>query len=767
MPVHEPPIGLLGKSFLVAAAVVLLFSILVLQLPLLNELGFEFSVAVALLMPWVVAGLVFKTARVGFLQKGDRAEFRRMLGRILTQSLILLSIPFAAASLNAFIVRNCSFREGILFYLLIPAVTTAWSVGFAVLCSLAFRRRALAVYIIVCLLVVLAYPLCLGYFTPQIFSYNFIYGFFPGISYDEALSITPVLLLFRLVTVLLALLFFLLAEFLARNGLSGDGNRVANSIKTIVFRPGRLNTSILLLFASLLVAWFFRVPLGFETSARFIQETLGSSYTTEHFRIYYSSKSFSGEEIRYVGAMHEFRYAQVEKALAVKYPRMISSYIYPDNDTQLRFIGTQTTNIAKPWRSEIHLSREAWEGTLRHELVHVLAGEFGMPVIRAHYHIGLVEGLATAIDGGFGNRTVNEYAAAVVKKFRLIKNPGTLIHPLGFAMNASSVSYVLMGSFCRYLLDRYGIVRFKQLYGGKSPEVVYGKSYDSLVEEWQNILERVNVPDAWRSHVMFFFNRPSIFAKECARAIANLNEQAYRTLSRNNSVGAMQKFSEALAVSWNSESFAGLVRASYNAARYDTVVRLVDTQLSDSLRRFRIINLFLLYGDALWYRDDVLSARKAYEDVLALDLSDRFNESAALRLAAIGERELRNSLPDYFTESITDSSALDLLTKLQGQSGYPVLSYLKARIYYRQKEYQRGIDELEKISGRFDAPALEAGREELLGEGYFRLKKYQIARVHFWQALNFISNQASVDRIYDRLERCEWFESNVGGNPQK
>jgi tetratricopeptide (TPR) repeat protein len=749
---------LLTKSLLIAASIVLLLSILILQLPLLNYLGFEFSVAVALFMPWVVAGLVFKASRIP--QQESIRDYRRTIRIVLARCLILLTIPFAVASLNAFLVRNCTLGEGALFYLLIPVVTAVWSVGFAVLCTMAFRRRGLSVYIIGCLLVVLAYPLTLGYFSPQIYSYNFIYGFFPGISYDETLTVTTSLLLFRLVTVLLALLFFLLAEFLVRQGVRGGGNPLLAALKSLLVRPDGLKTSILLLSALMLSVWLFRAPLGFETSAGYIRTTLGSTYATEHFRIYYSSKSFSPDEIRYVGAMHEFRYAQVESALAVKFPRTISSYIYPDNDTKLLLIGTSTTNIAKPWRSEIHLSLDAWEGTLRHELVHVLAGEFGMPVIRAHYHIGIVEGLATAIDGGFGNRTANEYAGAVVKKFRLIANPGKLIQPLGFAMNASSVSYVLMGSFCRYLIDRYGIVRFKELYGGKSPQVVYGKAYDTLIEEWENVLDRVNVPDAWRSHVMFFFNRPSIFAKECARAIANMNEAAYRTLSRNNSVAAMRMFSEALAVSWNSDSYAGLVRASYNAARYDTVVRLVDTQLGDSLRRFRIVNLFLLYGDALWYRDDVLSARKAYEQVLALDLSDRFNESAALRLAATGERELRLSLPDYFTESITDSSALELFTKLQGHSGSPVLSYLKARIYTRQQQHRRAIDELEKISTRFGTPVLEAGREELLGENYFRLKQYQQARAHFWQALNFISNRASAERIDDRLQRCDWFEKN-------
>src|ERR1041385_88200 len=429
-----------------------------------------------------------------------------------------------------------------------------------------------------------------------------------------------------------------------------------------------------------------------------------------------------------ISALHECRYSQVEAALQVRSRGQISSYVYPDGETKLRLIGTRTTNIAKPWRHEIHLEKGSLESTLKHELVHVLAGEFGLPVIRAHYNIGLVEGLAMEVDGDFGNRTLDQYAAAV-KKFNLVPDPARLIKPVGFAMKASTVSYVLMGSFCRYLIGRYGIVLFKRLYSGKSPEDVYGKPYDDLIAEWQGYLSRFDIPDAWRSHVEYYFNRPSIFAKECAREVAKLNEEGYRDLAVNKAAAAMSDFSAALSTSWNSESYAGLIRASFGSGRYDTVVQLVDARLSDTLSRSGFINLNVVYGDALWQKGEVDSARNAYRDLLACDLFESASEAASVRLAATSDGALRPTLSDYAAGVAAASSALR-----------PLLS----------------------VTGKLASPILNARAEQLAAQACFQSRKFQPARAHFWQSLNFITNEASADRVQDWIDRCDWFDKNSG-----
>jgi tetratricopeptide (TPR) repeat protein len=749
------------KSFLVSGAILLLFSIAVIQLPLLNYLGYEFSLVIALAVPWfcgIPAMRTFRT-RLPLLQGVGLPEVRRAARDALRQSGLILLLPVVVATANAFFVRNCSYLEGLLFYSLIPGITAFWCVGLALFCRLLFPRPQRAYWLFIVL--VLIYPLYIGYFSPQIYSYDFIYGFFPGFSHDEVLTITPGLLLFRLVTVLTGLLLFCVAQFLVINGLTRGKlvSRLAGFSALLTRR--RLHGWIGLLCLVCALAWVLRDRLGFETSEGYLEQTLGSTYSTDHFRIYYSSESYSPSEIKWVAALHEFRFSQVEAALQVHFRGKVASYVYPDGDTKQRMIGTKMTNIAKPWRREIHIEKSSLESTLKHELVHVLAGEFGLPIIKIHYHAGIVEGLATAVGTDFGNRTLDEYAAAA-KKFAVISDPRSLINPVGFALKAPGVSYVLMGSFCKYLIDRYGIVLFRSLYGGKSPSVVYGKSFDGLIGEWQRYLDRFDVPESWRPHVEFYFKRPSIFARECARQAAKHNERGYSKLAAHDPADAMEDFSAGLRTSWNSESYAGLMRSAYDAGRYDTVVELMNSPAIDSLHRTGLLNLNLLYGDALWHRDDFDGAKAAYQQILALDLSEPLDEAAAVRIESIEDPGLRLPLREYFMGSRNDSSSLQLLDDIRRRSRNPFVAHLEGGLCLRMRMFDKSIELLDPVAGKLSSPILNARSERMIGEAEFRLKNFEQARAHFWQALNFIANASSAQRIDDWIDRCGWYEKYGG-----
>src|SRR3989454_853337 len=672
----------LEKPFLVSGAILLLFSVAVIQLPLLNYLGYEFSLAIALVVPWFCGIPAMRTFRSRLPVLHSLREFHDAARAAFGQSMLILLIPVIVATANVFFVRNCFYIEGLLFYALIPGIGAFWCVGLALFCRLLFARPRRAYWLVIVL--VLLYPLYIGYFSPQIYSYNLIYGFFPGFSHDEVLTITPGLLGFRLVTVLTGLLLFSVSQFIVINGLT-TGTLLSRlpGFSALLTRR-RLHLWIALLCLICALAWVLRNRLGFETSGDYLDQTLGSSYSTDHFLIHYSRESYSASEIRWVAALHEFRFGQVEMALQVHFRGKGASYVYPDGDIKHRLIATNMTNIAKPWRREIHLDKSSLESTLKPELVHVLAGEFGLPVIKIHYHAGIVEGFATAVGTDFGNRTLDEYAAAA-KKFDVIADPRTLINPVGFALKAPAVSYVLMGSFCKYLIDRYGIVLFRALYGGKSPSVVYGKSFDGLIDEWQRYLDRIDVPDSWRPHVEFYFKRPSIFARECAREVAKHNEQGYRKLASHNPAAAMEDFSQGLQTSWNSESYAGLVRSAYNAGQYDTLVQLLDSPVIDSLHRTGLLNLNLLYGDALWHKGDVAGAKNAYQQVLALDLSEPLDEAAAVRIEALDDPELRGSLREYFVGSMNDSSSLQLLNALRQRSTNPLVPHLEGGVSLRMR----------------------------------------------------------------------------------
>jgi tetratricopeptide (TPR) repeat protein len=746
------------RSFLIAASSLLLISLALIQLPLLNYLGYEFSAAIALVLPWIMGGMVLAAFRRRFPDRRAIAsdEFVRLAKHTSLRSVVLLIIPLAVATTNAVFVRNCSYGEGLLFFLLLPVVTALWSVSLALFAAVITRSRWLLFTIV--LIATYLHPLYLGYFTPAVYSYNFVYGFFPGFTYDEVLQITPTLVHFRLVTVAVAALLILSARHVVREGLVGAPIR---NVVTSVLRSPSLRARVILLLAFLIViGWTFRYRLGFESSVSWIQSTLSERYSTKHFTIHFAPASFSDEEIRWVAGLHEFRYDQVRNALNVQVNETIDSYIYPSAEVKRKFIGTGVTNIAKPWRNEIHINRDAWSSVLKHELVHILAADFGMPIIRANTQIGLVEGLATAIDGDWGNRTLHEYASGMIK-FGIVEHPERLISPVGFALRASTVSYVLMGSFCKFLIDRFGIDRFKQLYGGASPDEAFGRSFDSLTAQWQAALHDIDVPNSWRSHIEFFFKRPSIFARECVRAIANTNRDGYALLDRGQAMLAMEVFHASLAASWNTDGFAGLVRSAYAAARYDSVIILIEEQLrSAPAARSSIINLFPLYGDALWYYSRADSARRVYEEVLRLDISDGFNEAVSARCTALESGVAAEFWTAYFG-AMSDAAAqiaLDAIEQHGARSN--LVAYLRGKLAFRQKRYRDAIEQLSVINGALGTSVLDGWRARLLGEAYFFSRDFRSAKSQFTQAKSDFEGSAWSQRIDDWIERCEWFEVN-------
>jgi hypothetical protein len=490
------------KQWTIAVVLTVILSIGLLRLPLLNYLGYEYSAAVSLAVPWLCGGLTIGSlrSRFGGGPAPHAANITSSIGESIARSIILLIIPYLSAGINAAFVKNCSFAEGTGFYLLLPVITAIWSTFFAVFCY-TVTRRAILLFVSAHILILL-YPIYAGYAQPQIFSYNIVYGYFPGFSYDEVLPITGTLILFRGLT-LAAGIFFLAFSLLRGRWLvapsqSGDGN----SGEPVLLRKSVLITLIFITFIFLSAGWYYRTELGFESSEDRLRHVLSTLTVTEHFRIYTAPGDFTVEQLSRVAAEHEFRYAQVTAALQTYPAQPVTSYLYPDDETKRQLLGTATTSIAKPWLREIHLSGDSWRQLLKHELTHVVAGEFGMPVIRANYHIGLVEGLAMSVDPRFGNRTLHQYSSSLLH-FGIVRDPVALINPAGFALGYSSVSYVLMGSFCQYLRARYGNIRFKEYYGGRSPESIFGRTAAQLVADWQLYLQKVTVPDSSRKHLDF------------------------------------------------------------------------------------------------------------------------------------------------------------------------------------------------------------------------------------------------------------------------
>jgi len=752
---------LAAPTVMIAASLYAAASVVFTQVPLLNYLGYEFSALSALLGSFI-AGFVAIGLMRGDIPEGEPGSRGRRAAGLLRDAAIanvaLLLIPLLVISVNALFVRNCSFTEGIAFFLLLPVVSVLFASALGFFCVAHYAHPRL-IFLLFCGAII-GYSLLLGYFTPAIFSYNFLYGFFPGVTYDELLPLNTTLVLFRLITLFAAAIVAWLGLIVASDVGPGYSTRLKGQhLAMALVAPGRriLTAAIALILTTIYV---YRCELGIESTAGFIKQTLGGEYSTEHFIIYYARNSLTDDEIRRTGAEHEFRLNQVLDALALPRTRILESYVYPSPEVKQRLIGAGNTDIAKPWSGQIHLSRQSLAGSLKHEIVHAAAAPFGLPVIRASMSTGLVEGLAVAVDGEWGNRTLHEYAAAM-RTFGVATDIREIMNFWGFAAHPSSVSYVLAGSFCKYLIDRYGIRKMMQLYRSVDYRTVYGRSLNQLMQEWQGYLDRVSLDEIDEDGVDAMFRRPSIFSKVCARVLARRNLEAHAAFGRKDYAVAESLFSRSYVEGRGFDALAGKLASALRQRKFDVLRSAMDSIILADERPARYLSLFVGIGDAYWATGDPEKAFALYDRVYHADLSEAQTEAAAVRILAMnadssGARYLRLFLSDggdFARVTIVDS----LLTFNRDDQ---VLRYLKGRALMRLGDYPGAAGPLESVRFMDDDGDLEGLRLRYLGETLFCLGRYGKSRDVFWTSLNAVATEVAEERVNAWIDRCEWMQSH-------
>jgi tetratricopeptide (TPR) repeat protein len=756
------------RTIWIVALLYAVFSIVLSRIPLFNYLGYEFSAATGIvggLLSGILTINLFRQNFVGktSLQKSDLISFLRFVVFI---NLVLLLIPLILISLNAFFVKNCSFSTGLAFFLLIPVITVFFGASLG-LCSAVWFRRPVLMYTIFFVLILLR-PVYLTLTSPQLFAYNVLFGYFPGFTYDEVLRITKTLLLFRALTVVSAFTILMITLIATEHTSLSDHFWVRMQALRYLFRRHSDSVAAILGLLIVLSAYLFRNAIGFESSASFIQRELGSRITTLHFNIYYSSDKVSDDRIKWIAAEHEFRYLQVSRMLQVNLLDKIDSYIYPTPELKRRLIGTSTTDIAKPWRKEIHLNLDSFEETLRHELVHVLAGAFGMPILRISPSPGLIEGLAVACDWDAGDRTPHQFSAALFK-FGLVSDVHGIFSFAGFASKPSSVSYLLSGSFCRYLIDEYGLRKFMAAYPWAQFQKTYKKPLGELLEEWKEYLRSVRVPPTDLTRAKLLFARPSIISKVCARTVADLNEAAAKLFSKKEYGEAARMYRSTYAMTRGREAALGLFAAEFRNEEYDSVVVQLQNVLGDSTQAPAFVLSRLLLGDCYWILGRPQTAKQTYEELRKLDVHEAYNVAAAIRIEALRHREFETSMKNFLAAAGEDSTRYSILEQaLADSSASPIVHLQLGRMDFQEGRYEAAISNLSGIAPRssirakkpFVDPVLDFELEKTLGLSLFHTKDFQNAKIHLWQSLNYTGNEGGKNFIDDQIEYCNWLDAH-------
>jgi tetratricopeptide (TPR) repeat protein len=748
----------LTRRFLLAAALYAVVALVCTQIPLLNYLGYEYSAVIGFVGAFVAGFMTIRiTGEVYHREEGSTPGIvLDAFTKSVRANLLLLIIPLIIILLAVIFVKNCSLMQGFAFFLLLPMVSVLFGSALGFYCTIHYSwPRVMFLFYAAAFIL---YSLAEGYWTPAIFSYNFLYGYFPGLSYDEVLRITPSLVFFRVLTLGVSGLFVWWGVVLLTTTAPHDS--VVTKGKTLalaLLSRGRLAAMVCVVAVCVLL-WFNRGEIGWESTRGFIQSKLGARYDTEHFTIYYSGQVIDDEEIKWVAAEHEFRLKQIAKAFYIQFRGHIESYIYPSADVKQKLMGAGNTNIAKPWSGQIHVTYQALDNVLKHELVHVVAGQFGMPVIAANVSTGIVEGLAMAVEWEWGSKTPHQYAAAM-KAAGVLPDIQPLMRLTGFAARSSSVSYVASGSFCRFLIDRYGMRRMAQLYRTGDFNRVYGLSIQQLTREWQSYLSGWEISDSDRDAVDILFRRPPLFGKVCARVVADRNSEAWKKYEA-------REYSEAetlYATSYNEghgyDALRGYLASALSAGHPEIVRKVMDSLLQHDPHPVQYLPLYIAAGDAEWLSGNHEKAATFFRRGLRAELSTAYDEAFAVRLHALESSSADSLFHLYFHSQEPDSIRLAVLDRI------PLLPndrwialYLKGRTLFRMKRYAESLAALDSVTLAGKDAFLEALRLRMMGTNLFRLRRFQEAREKFWVSLNYYGIETAQNEMNDNVDRSEWME---------
>ncbi len=746
------------RATFIAAMVLGAAALVSTQLPLFNYLGFEFSVIVALVASFV-CGLLHLSYGSRLVRGSSYAQF---VLRSLAISFGLLVIPAAVSSLNALFVKNCSFTQGVLFYLLsvVPAVFFSICLGTLVITLTDRWRRSWFVAIMVGLLLHVVFVTVT---RPQIFAFNYIVGFFPGITYDETLHVEGRLLLFRIETILVSLLLLGLGRWIESRkrrpifgvprGESGDQNRGRR-----IWSFGTLAVA---------VAWcafvLWGADLGLSSSRALIEERLGGRIEGDHVIIIYPRATLTANEAQRLLDLHEFLFDEVSAALRVHPRRKLTSFVYASPRQKGELIGATGTNIAKPWLFQLHMNLGDVDAVLKHEMVHVLASEFGILVFGVGRNPGLIEGLAVAVE----RQAYGEPLHRLARSIELLGIPTDINHLFslsGFVRAPGTVSYTIAGSFNRFLIDRYGMRRFKRLYRTGSFEEVYRKPLDRLQGEWRSMLRSIQPSEAELAKASYLFVRPSIFGKVCARVIADLNDRTRSLLARAMPESALVLARRSLSLTKTPEATILSAGALFRLGRYEEVARFAADALEDSVLRDRLLPLRRTLGLAQWSLGRTAEARQNFEVLKSTRISLAWAEDAALCLRAM-EEQRPSVLFGLVSGLVADSLMVDSLSALlrSRSARSSTLEYLLGLAFDRRGE--RDSATMAFGRARFGDPVLEYSRVRHLAVAEFATGQYQRAKMHFWEALNFLPPQASQVRIDEWIRRCDWMIGKAEADP--
>jgi hypothetical protein len=583
-----------------------------------------------------------------------------LLWRLSLRTILLSFIPLGVALVGSLFRFSCGILDGLAWYLLLVPASAWISLVIALLSGSLVRRRWVAI-----LLFILFWSVSLfrgaheAYWGPHIFMYAWQVGFFPGGSWDAELPISAQLVIYRAAHLLVAGALLLVAGELRRTR-SGTARDLRSGVKG---NPG------ILLFAGicalLAVACIpFRSSLGLTRTHSWLRAELGDSLHTRFATIYYNASRVDSLDLWRAANLTDFYITEHARTLELQEDRIepITLYLYSSPSEEKRLVGTSSAAFTKPWLRTLNMPLASVGSTLRHELAHIMIAPFGN-LLGISWDQGLLEGSAVALENDAGWRTLHEYARDLYY-FRMAPPAEQVMSVGGFSSRRASLSYLLAGSFSKWLIDSYGIRKYLQAFPSGDFDGAYRKSLHQLSNEYRRFIDSLPPPDTtYRATMRYLFGGGSFFFQKCLRRIGTLNGEGFAALEERRYDRALERFRSSLDEGITYSARSGILRALLGMGDYRAVIDSSREYARDTAS-YPLLPMLVEQGDAHWAMGDTSAARRLYDSVLALDISQQLSTRAALRLYFMRVSDtLAGIMRNYFTRPANTQARLLLLDR--------------------------------------------------------------------------------------------------------
>jgi hypothetical protein len=331
----------------------------------------------------------------------------------------------------------------------------------------------------------------------------------------------------------------------------------------------------------------------------------------------------------------------------------------------------------------------------------------------------------------------------------------------GFVSSSSSVSYVLAGSFCRFLIDTHGIRPLLAVYGSGNYEEAYRQPLSNLVDSWNRFLDSVAVGESERASIDVLFRQPSIFGKTCPRLVAKRLRETRRLVANRQYEAAAEGYTAILTAAGGYDALAGVLLCRLRTGAYHAVTSLYDSIVTRDKVPLRYLPLALTAGDAAWAAGDTARARRLFVLLQQYDIAPYLTEAAAVRLWALDTPGRTPEFARYFLTDADDSARVQRLAAIPRTDDGKLQDFLAGRVSLRLRRFQDALSAMAGAGPIRRNAALEAARNLTIGESLEGLGRYREAGGWYRSLLAAGTRDAAAADVADRVAWCDWCSHNL------